>query len=158
MSSFSLGIRGGDVEERTRQRLIGGPDRQVVWRSGEQSVLLRRDLVRVRLLRGWLVVGIDLTTTQTGRCPLQLVYFLGDDQRGDGATAAVRINAGTPDATALAEIWGADLQRVVWDAVLDAVQAALVRATNVAKGQPVTLRGFRAADGALQVDIVTGAL
>ena len=52
------------------------------------------------------------------------VFFLGSPQDGDGTSAAVRINAATREAATLAEVWGDDLQRVIRDAVLDAIQIA----------------------------------
>ena len=89
---------------------------------------------------------------------LELVYFLGAAQDGDGTGAAVRINAATREAAMLAEVWGDDLQRVVWDAVLDAIQVALQRARREHPNEPLTLRGFLATPEGLQVNVVTGAL
>jgi hypothetical protein len=160
MRSTSLTVGAGDVEVRIRQRLVAlRPDaRQVIWQSGSHSVLIRATRARARLLRGWLVVRVELQTTQTGRCPVELVYFLGATQQGDGKAAAVRINAATAASTQLAEIWGDDLQRVVWDAVLDVIQLSLRRAQSEAADQPLTLRGFQATPEGIQVDVITGAI
>src|SRR5262245_54409035 len=130
MASLSLTIGVSDVQARIRQRLLGlhPTARRAVWRSSSHALLIYVDRTQARVLRGWLVVGLELETDQTGRQPIELVFFLGAAQDGDGNGAAVRINAATREAAMLAEIWGDDLQRVVWDAVLDAIQVALQRA------------------------------
>jgi hypothetical protein len=160
MESVSLTIAAPDVQARIRQRLSGlNPTaRRVVWRSATHAVFIYADRTQARLLRGWLVVGLELETDQTGRQPLELVFFLGNAQDGDGTGAAVRINASTREAAMLAEVWGDDLQRVVWDAVLDAIQIALQRARRDNPNQPLTLRGFVVTPEGLQVTVVTGAL
>ena len=160
MEAVSVTIAALDVQARIRQRLAGlNPlARRAVWRSGSQAVLIYADRTQARLLRGWLVVGLELETDQTGRHQLELVYFLGAAEDGDGTGAAVRINAATRDAAMLAEVWGDDLQRVVWDAVLDAIQLALQRARADHPNEPLTLRGFLATPEGLQVNVVAGAL
>lgn len=160
MRAVTLGVRAEQVTERIGSRLLGlgHDDRQVVWRRGPQTVLLRRDLIQTRFLPGWLVVSVVLQTDETGRVPLELVYFLGTDRDGDGDGAAVKINAGTPDATALAEIWGADLQRIGWDAVLDTIQGALAGLARRRPDEQLTIRGFRVGPEGLQVDVVVGEI
>ena len=160
MTSLSLSIGSADVQARVRQRLTGlnPAARRVVWRSATQAVLIYVDRIQARLLRGWLVVGLELETDQTGRQSLELVYCLGSRQDGDGTGAAVRINAPTRDGAMLAEVWGDDLQRVIWDAVLDAIQVALQRAGREHPNEPLTLRGFLATPEGLQVNVVTGTL
>jgi len=160
MASLSLTIAAPDVQVRIRQRLSGlhPTARRVVWRSDSHALFIYADRTQARLLRGWLVVGLELETVQTGRRTLELVYFLGAPQDGDGTGAAVRINAATREAAMLAEVWGDDLQRVVWDAVLDAIQVALQRARGQHPNEPLTLRGFLATPDGLQVNVVTGTL
>jgi hypothetical protein len=158
MESLSLTIAASDVQARIRQRLVGlNPTaRRAIWRSASQAVFIYADRALARFLRGWLVVGLELETNQTGRHTLELVFFLGSPQDGDGTGAAVRINAPTRDGAMLAELWGDDLQRVVWDAVLDAIQLAVQRARR--PGEPLAIRGFLATPEGLQVNVVTGAL
>ena len=160
MESVSLIIGAPDVQARIRQRLSGlNPiARRVVWRSSTHAVFIYADRIQARLLRGWLVVGLELETDQTGRESLELVFFLGAPQDGEGTGAAVRINAATREAATLAEVWGDDLQRVIWDAILDAIQVALQRARRDHPNQPLTLRGFLATPEGLQVNVVTGTL
>lgn len=160
MESLSLTVRAGDLLARIQHRLAGltPSARRVVWRSGAQAVLIYTDQIRARLLQGWLVVGLDLESDQTGRRSLELVYFLGAPQDGDGLGAAVRINAATREAAMLAEVWGDDLQRVIWDAVLDAIQIALQTTRRQRPNDALTLRGFLATPEGLQVNVVAGAL
>lgn len=160
MEPVSLIIGAPDVQARIRQRLVGlNPvARRVVWRTPSHSVFIYADRTQARLMRGWLVVGLELETDQTGIHPVELVFFLGAAQDGDGVGAAVRINASTREGAMLAELWGDDLQRVIWDAVLDAIQIALQRVRREHPKEPLTLRGFLATPEGLQVNIVAGAL
>ena len=160
MDSLSLNIGAPDVLARIRLRLMGlNPQaRRVVWRSATHAVLIYTDRIQARVLRSWLVVGLELETDQTGRQQVELVFFLGSPQDGDGTSAAVRVNAATREAAMLAEVWGDDLQRVVWDAVLDAIQIALQRVKRERPDDPLTLRGFLATPEGLQVNVVAGAL
>ena len=99
----------------------------------------------------------ELSTQQTGRQTLELVYRLGTRQRGGGTGAAVKINAASREALMLAELWGADLQRVVWDAVLDSIEAAVQHAKGRTPGEPVLLRGFHASRDSFTVEVAVGA-
>ncbi|MCV7221237.1 hypothetical protein [Mycolicibacterium elephantis] len=159
MRARSLTIAATDLESRIRQRLmgVGATTRAVVWQVGDHAVLLRSDRIHTRLLEGWLVVKIELETDQTGRRQVELVYRLGTSKSGGGTGAAAKINAATPEALALAEVWGADLQRVVWDAVLDAVEAALTAVRRKEPRQPLVLRGFHAGREGFTVEVVSGA-
>ena len=158
MRAHSGTISGAELESRIRQRLSGvdSDARHVVWQSGANTVLIRSDRVRTRLLDGWLLVSIELDTEQTGRRPLELVYRLGTKESGRGTAAAVKINAATAEATALAEIWGADLQRVVWDAVLDGIEAVLGAVRRKHPRDPLVLSGFHAGRTGLTVDVASG--
>src|SRR5437016_10994840 len=110
------------------ERLRGGSQSaQVVWQSPTQRVLVHTESLVVRSLDGWLVANLDLETDQTKRRTIQFVFYLGRKNESDGVQAACTINAPSPEAAALADAWGRDLQRVLWDAVLDGVEACLAR-------------------------------
>lgn len=158
MESNAYTVTAADLAARIRQRLVGvtSTARQAIWQSGGHSVLLHAERLQARLLDGWLLVGLELETEQTGRALLEFVFHLGAARDGDGLTAAVRINAATRQATQLAELWGDDLQRVIWDAVLDTIQLALRTAIASHTGQPIRLRGFHATANGLHVDVATG--
>ena len=160
MEAVSLIVGPQDVQIRIRQRLTGlnREARGVVWQLGGHSVLIHTESLQARFLRGWLLVSLFLETNQTGRCLLEFVFFLGAAQDGDGNTAAARINAASRAATQLAEIWGDDLQRVIWDAVLDVMEASLSRVRHQYGNQPMTLRGFQVSPEGLQVSVIAGEL
>lgn len=160
MESARLTIGREDLLTRIRQRLMGvnNTGRLVVWHSGSNRVLINGGTLQARLLRGWLLVSVDLQTDQTGRATLEFVYFLGAPGEADGNSAASKINAATRQASQLAEIFGDDLQRVIWDAVLDAIEAAIRAVANKYRNQPLTLRGFQADPEGLLVDVLAGEL
>ena len=84
-----------------RQRLIGvGTARHVVWQGrGPRRPHPQSDLVRARLLEGWLVVSIELETDQTGGGNSNSSTTSGTPQgRVAAPGAAVKINAATPEA------------------------------------------------------------
>ncbi|MEZ6060148.1 MAG: hypothetical protein R3C19_07300 [Planctomycetaceae bacterium] len=121
-------------------------------------MLIHADRTQARLLDGWLVVGLLLETEQTGRRSLEIVYFLGTPNEADGISAAARINAADRETAMLAEVWGDDLQRVVWDAVQDAIQIALQTARRQFANEPLTLRGFTASPEGIDVSVVAGEI
>ena len=83
------------------------------------------DSFKFRFADGWLVCNIDLQNDQSGRQTLQFVYFLGDAVEAEGLQSAGTINVPALQGARLADQWGADVQRVLWDAVLDAVEASI---------------------------------
>lgn len=160
MPALRLSISATDLTRRLKERLRGDPPNaatRVVWQRDGDSVLVNTDSLIVRLLDGWLLCNLDLQTDQTGRQTLQFVYFLGKEGEGDGQQAACTINAATPGASQLAAAWGDDLQRVLWDAVLDAVEMMVYHAESLRKGTPITLGGFHCTREAVVVDLLAGA-
>ena len=161
MAAHQLSISAADLEARMRQRLTGAaPDNstQVVWRDDEQRVLLHLNSLKLRIIDGWLLCNLNLQTDPTGPQRLQFIYFLGAPGEGDGLQAAAQINAATLPAAQLADKWGRDLQRVLWDAVLDGIEVSIRDVTENEPGQPVVLHGFTTSAGYLHVRVLSGAL
>jgi hypothetical protein len=161
MDSLRISIPANELAGRMRERLRGAggsPIPRVVWQRNEQRVVIHLDSLALRALDGWLVAGLDLQTDPTGRQTLQVVYHLGKDGEGDGLAAATTLNTATVAAAQLAERWGDDLHRVLWDAVLDAIEAALGRAGQQHPGEPLTLQGYGCANNQIFVDVLTGVL
>jgi hypothetical protein len=131
---------------------------RVVWQRNEQRVLLHLDSLALRALDGWLIAGLDLQTDPTGRQNLQIVYHLGKDGEDDGLAAAATLNAPTMPAAQLAERWGDDLHRVLWDAVLDTIELAVFRAGQQHPGEQITVQGIGCANNVVFVDVLTGAI
>jgi hypothetical protein len=160
MNTLQASIATADLGQRMRERLGGAQAKaaRVVWQERARQVLIHLDSLRHRAVDGWLVCSLDLQTDQAGRQTLQFVFFIGRKREGDGPQAGATINATTAQAAQLAEQWGAQVQRVLWDAVLDAIEAAVHRAGERKPKTELTLRGFHCANEALNVEVLTGAL
>lgn len=160
MPAFRLSIPTADLTRRLKERLRGDPpnaSQRVVWHRDAESILVYADSLNARLLDGWLLCNLNLETTQTGLQTLQFVYFLGKDGEGAGIQASCTINAPTTGAAQIAAAWGADLQRVLWDAVLDAIEITMYHADTLSKGAALTIGGFHCKPEALYVDILAGS-
>ena len=159
MSALKLSVSSDNLAARIRQLLRGtAPDTaaNVVWQQDGQQVLILLDTLQMRSLDGWLLCDLAVRTDQTGQCTLQFVFFLGKQEEGDGAQAATTINAPTLRAAQVADRWGADIQRVLWDAVLDVIEASVDHAAQRKPGQPLMLAGFHCDSGAIHVDLLVG--
>jgi hypothetical protein len=132
------------------------PSTRVVWQREASSVMVNTDTLQVRLLDGWLLCELMLETDQTGRQLLQFVYFLGKEGEGDSVQAASTINAPTPGAAQIAAGWGQEVQRVIWDAVLDVLEVMVYHAESVTKGERLTVGGFHCNTDAIFVDVLAG--
>jgi hypothetical protein len=159
MTSVTLSIAAADLAKRLSARLQALSPvaaARVIWQKENQRVLLHIDSLKIRLLEGWLLCDLDVESDPTGRQKLQFVFYLGSLDDASSLQAAGTINAVTPQAAQLAGSWGTDLQRVLWDAVLDAVEASMHQAGAQNPGQPLTLQGFAAAKDAIQVEVIAG--
>jgi hypothetical protein len=147
MVTLKLFVPATNVAERMRECLRGSASakvNKVVWqRPDGQRLLLYLDATfKVKLLDGWAVCQLNAQTDQTGQQTLQFVFFLGKANEGDGPQAACSINAASNGAAQIAAVWGHDLQRVLWDALLDVVEASVTHAGTAKPGQHLTLKGF----------------
>jgi hypothetical protein len=149
-----LSIAIEELRERIHHRLSGGrvDDSALVWREGDDDLLLNLASLRSVCKPGWLLVELELEAGDSGRERLQLVYFLGRDGQGDGQKAATTIRTGSEAGLRIADRWGAALQRVVWDAVLDLVEGAVAWAAREL-GQTPELLGFTCSEAGLSVDV-----
>jgi hypothetical protein len=158
MTAFELSIASAELGRRASVGLRGGAaTADVVWQNQTRRVLLHTSSVAVRFVEGWLLVNLDLETDQTKRATLQFVFYLGKRAEGSGTAAACTVNAPTPEAAALADAWGRDIQRVLWDSVLDGIEACVARvAAQMGTSQPVTLGGFFTDEKSLIVSVLAG--
>lgn len=157
VSTFS--IAADDLRERILFRLAGnqgGRHKAVLWRSRGGSVLVQLSRLQLQLKHGWLLCDLPLSTTATQRQNLQLVYRIGEDGDADGVAAACTVHTSSDPAARLAARWGRDLQRVVWDGVLDLIEGSLNHATRLHPGQPLRVIGFTCSPDGLQVDLGIG--
>jgi hypothetical protein len=144
------------MQDRLRGSSAAAPD-TIVWQQQTNRVVIFVNSLVAKLLNGWLLCNLDLQCDQTGRQTLQFVFFLGSSANGDGVHAGATINAATPQAGQLAEVWGGELQRVLWDAVLDALEVSCEQAVAQHLATTLTLQGFHVTADGLQAAILTGS-
>jgi len=115
------------IAERIRERLYAGaPIGQgaVVWNDRGSSVKVFPETLTVRLTGGWLALRVEMETHQTGRQPVQTLFFLGGSDAQSGLRATTTLE--TPDPHGLLARWGEALQAAAWDGVLDVLHGAAV--------------------------------
>jgi hypothetical protein len=158
MPAVTVSLAAADLGKRMQERLRGltTAASPLLWQQGANKVLVHVDSLVPRFLNGWLVCNLDLQADATGRQTLQFVFFLGDDTAGNGLAAGASINAASAPAAQLAEVWGASVQRVLWDAVLDALEAFLAQTATRFPGLPVALGGFQASPNGLSAVVLAG--
>jgi hypothetical protein len=160
---MTLAVAGADIVQRIIQRLLAippagaPPASQIVWSDKGDTVLVHVDSLKARFTDGWLLCSLDLESDQTGRQTLQLFFFLGNSPSA-GASSAGVVNAPAPGAAALANRWGPVVQRIIWDAVLDSIEAAVYKAGVAQPSQKLTVGGYFATDAGLNVGISAGAI
>lgn len=159
MPVLSISLSADQLAKRMQDRLRGlnpASPNTVLWRQQNASVLIFVDSLKVRLLTGWLLCNLDLQSDDAGRQTLQFVFYVGAPGLGEGTHAGASINAATPQAARLADAWGAAVQRVLWDAVLDALEAFLAQAATQNPGQPLAIQGFQSAPDSFSAAIIAG--
>jgi hypothetical protein len=159
MALLNVSISADQLVKRIQDRLAGlSPvvPPSVVWQQKNNRALIYINSLRARMLSGWLLCNLDLQADETGRQTLQFVFFLEGADAGGGLRAGVTINAATPQASQLAQVWGGELQRVMWDAILDALEASVEQAGAQHAGQALQIQGFQAAPAGLQTSVLAG--
>lgn len=158
VKAITLSLPTAQLAGRMRDRLDGSANKanQVIWTKGTRRLLVFVDSLKVRSVDGWLLAQLDAQTDQTGRQTLKFIFYAGRQHEGEGTHAAVVTHAATVQAAQIAEVWEHDLQRVLWDAVLDAIELSMSRAAAQAPNQPLTLEGYYADAQAFHVNILAG--
>lgn len=157
MNAFDISLAENDLKQRISDLLLSPTgSRLAVWQGDTGSVLLHVETLQVRLLEGWMLVSLDLETDQTGQQTLQFIFCLGAANNGDDLNATATINAPTANAAVLADAWGSTLQRVLWDAVLDGVEAAVASVRAQAGTGTLLLTGFHSGAQQLVISIAAG--
>ena len=158
MVALRVAVAVDDIASRMRQRLhaLGDFDaREVVWQEGTARLLLHTHALQVRALEGWLVGNLDVQTDEAGRATLQFIFFLGDEREA-GPHGSATINAATREAAQIADRWGRDLLRVLWEAVLDGIEASIETTSIQFGGRRVAVAGLFSTRKAFFVDLVAG--
>lgn len=152
---MKLSTATAEIGARMRERLRGPATgaANVVWQQEGRQVLIFTESLVVRCVDGWIICSLDVQSDQTGRQTLEFVFCLGTPDRGRGVQAASTVNAASLPAAQVADYWGADLQRVLWDAVVDVVEASVTHAHRVERGKEIVLGGFHCDGDAVHVDV-----
>ena len=158
MIAVNVGITSNELSKRMQDRLrpLTVSTNIIVWKKGTDSVILLIDSLKTKFVDGWLLCNLDLQSDETGRQTLQLVFFLGNSQDGSNPHGACTMNLATTQAVRLADAWGADLRRVLWDAVLDGIEAAVQITSDKKPGLALTIQGFGCTPDGLQIAIIAG--
>lgn len=158
MNAYEISLAANDLKQRMSDRLLGSSTgRVVLWQQGTSNVVLHVETLQLRLLDGWMLASLDLETDQTAQQTLQFIFCMGAADNGDDLTASSTINAPNANAAILADAWGDTVRRVLWDAVLDGVEAAVTNVRKQAGTASLLLAGFHSSAQALVVSIVAGA-
>lgn len=154
--ALQFSIRTPELAERMRDRLSdpkAPASSSVVWERDSRRVLLEPESLTVRTVDGWLLCQLDAHSDATGTATLQFVFYLGTGEDGAGVQAAATINAADLESARLADMWGEDVQRVLWDGVLDAIEASLQQAAETDPGGRLILGGFHCDGDTIGVDV-----
>jgi hypothetical protein len=165
---LTLQISAQALQTRMIARLQGLPQSppptgDIIWDNGSQRVKIHAGALQARLIEGWLLCDLSLEAEANGLERIQFLFYLGSPGDDASLQAACTLNAVSARAQQLASIWGNDLHRVLWDAVLDAIEVCLDKAESMNPGQNLTLQGFAATAPpndpkvAIQVEIAVGA-
>lgn len=155
MTSLHISFPIEDLTQRMKERLAAGQAvTTIVWQKKHQRVLIHLDTLMLRALHAWIVCQVDAETDPTGRQRLQFVFYIGAKEEGDGPTAGGAINAADDGAAQIAETWGADLQRVLWDAVVDGIESCMQYAKQRKPGMTLNLKGFSCTSTHLTVNVI----
>jgi hypothetical protein len=178
MRLVRLSVSQAAVERQIKLRLMGSDPTisTAVWEKPwikedkELCAAVRIDLsgFKTALKKGWLLLQFGVQTQDTGLQALQAIYYLGQENAGANLQASATLQpaatAGNLDKLgALTQRWGDDLLRVIWDGVLDCIEAALQRLATQYPNQALTPLGiFSDVSGGrpnseLQIDIQIGA-
>lgn len=154
MALIRHSVASATLEARVRARL-SGPARAaavVAWGERDEALILHLTSLAVRVRSGWVMCNLDVTSPGTPRTTLQIFYFVGRDGDGDGTAASAAVHAPGAGA-AIADQWGLQLQRTIWDGVLDALEAVVALVGRLNPGRALDLVGFTGSDGGLDVDV-----
>lgn len=158
MVALKLSVTAGELGLRIRERLRGNAvatATKVTWqRPDGQRLLVDLASIKIKVLDGWLLCELAAQTDQTGRATLQFVFFMGRPKEADGLQGSATINAANLAATQIAAVWGADLQRVLWDVVLDVLEACVWQVSQQKAGQAITIQGFHCTPDMFHAEVI----
>ena len=156
MPSYRVSVSANDLLERVRSHFIGSASpnaSQVLWAEQDAELLIRPASLALRLTQGWLLATVGVETAETGASTVYIPFFLGRGGSGSGLHASAGLDGSTNPI--IAARWGEALHAAVWNGVLDVLEAAVALARDTT-GQPsLTLAGYTAGEGVVQVLLVS---
>lgn len=153
MAVLRYSVASTTVAARVRSRLAGSDTRAaapVAWGERDDALIIHVPSLKLRIRNGWLLCALDVNRPGNAKLSLQLLYFVGRDGQGDDTAASSTLTGG---GAAIVDAWGTQLQRVVWDGVLDVVESVVGQVGREHPGRPLDLVGFSGNADQLAVDV-----
>jgi hypothetical protein len=113
----------------------------VIWIDAGSEVLAHLDSIQTRMLKGTLLVSIDLETDQTGRSPLIVALHLSADPNDPAGLVATTDEYPRGDGQ-LASRWGRLLQAAVWASLLSLAQDHAAQRSGAPQAITITEGGL----------------
>jgi hypothetical protein len=113
----------------------------VIWIDAGSEVIAHLDSIQTRLLKGTLLVSIDLETDQTGRSPLIVALHLSADPNDPAGLVATTDEYPRGDGQ-LASRWGRPLQAAVWASLLSLAQDHAAQRSGAPQAITITEAGL----------------
>jgi hypothetical protein len=127
----------------------------VAWGDYRGTLIIHLSTLKLRAAEGWLLCNLDVNEPSQPACTLQFLFRTARGEEVDPLVVAGEVRAGDPAASALADAWGAVLQRVVWDGILDVIEGVISNAGAQSPGRNLALLGFLGTESAVQVEVQT---
>jgi hypothetical protein len=137
-NELALRIAGRPADGSLPAPLASGA---VIWVDAGSEVLAHLDSIQARLLKGTLLVSIDLETDQTGRSPLIVALNLSADPNDPAGLVATTDEYPRGDGR-LASRWGRPLQAAVWASLLSLAQDHAVERSGAPQAITITEGGL----------------
>jgi hypothetical protein len=135
---LALRIAGSPADGRIPAAEASGA---VIWVDAGSEVVAHLDSIQTRLLKGTLLVSIDLETDQTGRSPLIVALTLSADPK-DPAGLVATTDEYPRGHGQLAARWGRPLQAAVWASLLSIAQDHAAQQSGVPHAITITEGGL----------------
>ncbi|MFL6304149.1 MAG: hypothetical protein ACJ72H_11450 [Candidatus Sulfotelmatobacter sp.] len=109
----------------------------VIWIDAGSEVLAHLNSIQTRLLKGTLLVSMDLETDQTGRSALIVALHLSADPNDPAGLVATTDEYPRGDGQ-LASRWGRPLQAAVWASLLSLAQDHAAQRSGAPRAVTIT--------------------
>jgi hypothetical protein len=155
MSINRFTVMTEELAQRVRLRVAGDAApgaAAVAWGDHRGTIVLHLSGLKLRATDGWLICNLDANTPGQPISTLQFLFRTAREDEANPLIIAGAIRSDEPVAS-LADEWGAVLQHIIWDGVLDIMEGVVNHAGKQSPGRALTLLGFLASEGAVQVEV-----